>query len=529
MVQLSLITDDHIKKTIITVPIGRLKISEYNPRKERHKDDITRLAERISRNGFEITRALWAERNGEGYEVFAGGTRLQAARLAMLTEVPVVLHEGLTEDDKVRLADEDNENDEYHESVGPVDIWANYAWLNSLPGWTQDRIAKAKGLKSHKLVSVRIKLHNLPDKIKAFVTQDKLNEKHLREISTLGPGSQLSDWLTAKNIQFELCQESVKRSMTTRQTKDLVTKTRSMIETAQDSYNKRKTRQEKFEADNDTKFPDRYHDLFVSQLAADIARTKAAVSRAYSDQLKNFQDAVHQYELELTRQRDAAKAEVLRIEQEAEKERLIQGVLDNIILGDLAEVLPTLPDESIDAIITDPPYPKEFLPLYETLAIQAARLLKPGGSLLVMCGQSYLPEIFNMIIPYIDYRWLFSYQTPGGQSPQIWNHKINAFWKPVIWFTKGEYHGDWHGDVIKSDANDKKHHHWGQSESGMSRIIDGFTEPGQTILDPFLGGGTTGIISIEMGRDFIGCDIDKGSIETTKDRLYSMLKGGRNG
>jgi site-specific DNA-methyltransferase (adenine-specific) len=473
---------------------------------------------------------LWAERSGEGYEVFAGGTRLQAARLAMLTEVPVVLHEGLTEDDKVRLADEDNENDEYHESVGPVDVWANYAWLNSLPGWTQERIAKAKGV-SQKTVSLRLKLNDFDEIVKEFIHQGILEETHLIQFLGLYIDVYFADWLTLETIQLEACQEAVKRSMTTRQTKDLVTKTRSMIEAAQDSYNKLKTRQEKFEADNDTKFPDRYHDLFVSQLADDIARTKAAVSRAYNDQLKNFQDAVHQYELELTKQRDAAQAEVLRIEQEAEKERLIQGVLDNIILGDLAEVLPTLPDASIDAIITDPPYPKEFLPLYETLAIQAARLLKPGGSLLVMCGQSYLPEIFNMIMPYTDYRWLFSYQTPGGQSPQIWNHKINAFWKPVIWFTKGEYQGDWHGDVIKSDVNDndKKHHHWGQSESGMSRIIDGFTEPGQTILDPFLGGGTTGLISIEMGRNFIGCDIDKASIETTKDRLYSMLKGGSNG
>ena len=43
------------------------------------------------------------------------------------------------------LAEYDNENDEYHTPVSPVDIWAEYARLKSL-GWTQQRIAKAKGV-----------------------------------------------------------------------------------------------------------------------------------------------------------------------------------------------------------------------------------------------------------------------------------------------------------------------------------------------------------------------------------------------
>lgn len=529
-VQLALLSDSHIKKSIISAPIGRLEISEYNPRKGRKKEDIEKLAERISRNGFEVTRALWVRKNGDRYDVFAGGTRLKAARLAKLTEVPIVLHEGLTEDDMVRLADEDNENDEYHDSVGPVDVWANYAWLISLPGWSQERIAKAKGLKSHTWVSRRLKMNDLSDRVKNFVRQGSLSEGHLVELLPLCVAAHLSIWLTVQIIRLEVCKEAAKRSMTNRETKDLVTKTRSMIEAAQDSYDKLKTRQEKFEADNGVEFTDKYHDLFVSQLSKDVARTKAAVNRAYSDQLKDFQDAVHQHELELTKQRDAAQAEILRIEQEAERDRLTQAILDNIILGDLAEVLPTIPDESIDAIITDPPYPKEFLPLYKILAAQAGRLLKPGGSLLVMCGQSYLPEIFKLMADSrLNYYWTFSYQTPGGQSPQIWKAKINTFWKPVIWFVKGDYKGDWHGDVIKSDVNDndKKHHYWGQSESGMERIVKEFTQPGQTVLDPFVGGGTTAIVSLVHKCNFIGVDIKPESVETTKERVFDYIKEGQ--
>jgi ParB/RepB/Spo0J family partition protein len=507
MVQLSLISDEHIKKSIIMVSTDSLKISEYNPRKERDKNDITRLAERISRNGYEITRALWAERNGDGYEVFAGGTRLEAARLANLTEIPIVLHEGLTEDDKVRLADEDNENDEYHEKVSPVDVWANYAWLSE-QGWTQERIAKAKRV-NRSVVSERCKWYNLPETIKTFVYQDIIQEAHLRQISSMSIDRHFSPWLTTEQAQLELCQKA--QGLTVRQTKDLVSNYKNLITRVTELC----------------KQTDRPKD-FIALLAETKSRSMAQVQEAYNRVKEVELREARRRELALVEQRDKAEAERIRLEQETEKNRVVQEILDNIILGNLVEILPTLDDESIDAIITDPPYPKEYLPLYETLAIQAARLLKPGGSLVVMCGQSYLPEIFKLMTPHLNYFWTFSYQTPGGQSPQIWKAKVNTFWKPILWFVKGDYKGIWHGDVIKSDVNDndKRHHHWGQSESGMARIVKEFTEVGHVILDPFAGGGTTGLVSIALKRKFIGCDIDKKSINTTKERIYNMLKRG---
>jgi site-specific DNA-methyltransferase (adenine-specific) len=227
---------------------------------------------------------------------------------------------------------------------------------------------------------------------------------------------------------------------------------------------------------------------------------------------------------------------VAKVEKQIEKEREQEALAelgqatrldDNVLLicGDFSE-----PDfeswglgqYSIDTIITDPPYPKKYLSLYESLAVYASWLLKPGGSLLVMAGQSYLPEIFNLMTPYLTYHWTLSYQTPGGQSPQIWQRNINTFWKPILWFVNGEYLGDWHGDVIKSDENDKRFHEWGQSESGMSRIVEAFTEPGDLILDPFCGGGTTGVVSIQLKRKFIGIDIDSQKIALTKGRIAKI-------
>jgi len=188
--------------------------------------------------------------------------------------------------------------------------------------------------------------------------------------------------------------------------------------------------------------------------------------------------------------------------------------------GDFADVAQKLEPESIAAIITDPPYPREYLHLYGLLAEQAARLLKPGGCLLAMAGQSYLPEILNLMTPHLNYHWTISYDTPGGQSPQIWPRKVNAFWKPILWFVKGEYAGDWHGDKIKSNVNDndKRFHGWGQSESGIGKLVYEFAPDG-TMLDPFVGGGTMAAICYRLRKPFVGIDIDPEAIETTQARV----------
>lgn len=199
-----------------------------------------------------------------------------------------------------------------------------------------------------------------------------------------------------------------------------------------------------------------------------------------------------------------------------------------LICGDFAEVAQDLQADSFDAIITDPPYPKEYLHLYGLLAKEAARLLKPGGSLLAMAGQSYLPDVFNLMTPHLAYQWTLSYLTPGGQSPQIWPRKINAFWKPVLWFVKGDYAGNWHGDVFKSDVNDndKRFHHWGQSESGIARLVESFTRPGDVVLDPFVGGGTTAVVCHNLGRRFVGIDIDAEQVAITRRRLTRSVEHG---
>jgi len=190
---------------------------------------------------------------------------------------------------------------------------------------------------------------------------------------------------------------------------------------------------------------------------------------------------------------------------------------------DIRELADKLEPESIDVIITDPPYPKEYLPLYEDLAKLAARVLKPGGSLLVMTGQSYLPEIMRLMEPYIRYHWMIAYAA-FGRHTQVWERNVMCGWKPILWFAKGEYKGIKVFDVVQSAAEDKRFHDWGQSESGIGALIHRFTCPGQLILDPFLGGGTTGIVAIKKGRLFIGTDNDLNAIAIASSRIMEVVE-----
>ncbi len=197
---------------------------------------------------------------------------------------------------------------------------------------------------------------------------------------------------------------------------------------------------------------------------------------------------------------------------------------------DIADACSKVEAGSIDFIITDPPYPEKYLPTFGHLANFAVHALKTGGSLICMSGQSYLHEVFRLLTQNgnLQYQWTLAYLTPGGQATQLWERKVNTFWKPLIWLVKGKYSGNWIGDVVKSapNDNDKNHHHWGQSVSGMNDLLDRFALPGQIICDPFLGGGTTALAARKQNCRFIGFDIDEKCLTTTRERIGQMMAEG---
>jgi DNA modification methylase len=197
----------------------------------------------------------------------------------------------------------------------------------------------------------------------------------------------------------------------------------------------------------------------------------------------------------------------------------LKNVNHELIHGDFRKY--DIAPGSIDAIITDPPYGFEYLSLYADLSEYASRILKSNAPCVVMIGQSWLETSLTFLSRNLKYVWTLAYFTPG-KSTQVFGRKIKSNWKPLVFLVNGENQCEHIGDFINSGEYDKDFHDWGQTEKGMAQIIERFTVKGDLILDPFCGAGTTGVAALNMGRRFIGIDVDEYAIKQSARRLEEI-------
>lgn len=211
------------------------------------------------------------------------------------------------------------------------------------------------------------------------------------------------------------------------------------------------------------------------------------------------------------REAEARKVAEARADAEAQPE----PSLVDIRHGDFREVLADLTD--VDAIVTDPPYPAEFLPLLADLAAWADKVLTDDGVLAVLMGQTHLPEVYRLLDGHRPYRWTACYLTPGNgyvSHPR----KVQSNWKPLLVYGGGPRFSD----VLRTEGTDagaKSLHKWGQDYSAFHTLIERLTSRGQTVADPFMGSGTTLLAAHALGRHAVGADIDSEAVATARERL----------
>jgi len=214
--------------------------------------------------------------------------------------------------------------------------------------------------------------------------------------------------------------------------------------------------------------------------------------------------------------------------------------LNKIICGDCLEVMRDIPDKSVDLVLTDPPYGIDFqsckrkkeerfvkiandkTPFIEWVE-DAFRITKDGGAVVCFCRwdveQSFLDELNRV-----------GYEV---KSQLIWHKKgfgmgdlkrEFAATHENAWFgIKGNYNfpGKRPATVITMQKvdNDKIVHPNEKPVNLMAYLINTLTEPGMTILDPFLGSGTTAIAAHNTGRKFIGIEKEPKYVEIARKRL----------
>jgi hypothetical protein len=184
----------------------------------------------------------------------------------------------------------------------------------------------------------------------------------------------------------------------------------------------------------------------------------------------------------------------------------------DIRCGDFRDALADIEAGSVALVLTDPPYPTEYLPLWDALGEWSRGALSEGGSLIAYCGQSILLQAAARLEWHLRYWWTIA--LIHGQSQMLPGKWVSVGWKPLLWFVQERRANDTMlADTVSGGAPRKTiptgddDGAWAQSVEALEPIISALTGPEDLIVDPFAGSGTVGIAARRFGRRFVGAEL----------------------
>ena len=161
-----------------------------------------------------------------------------------------------------------------------------------------------------------------------------------------------------------------------------------------------------------------------------------------------------------------------------------QDALVTLYHGDCREVLPSV---SAPLVLTDPPYDQDALWAFDWMA--DSEVLDESGTLLSYVGIRQLPYALTALARTLRYRWTLA--VAHHQSRPIPGMWVLDEWKPVLWFERKHNHQQKYLPTMLRGNASKEWHVWGQPARQAAQLIEHFTSPGDLVVDPFAGGGTT--------------------------------------
>ena len=192
-------------------------------------------------------------------------------------------------------------------------------------------------------------------------------------------------------------------------------------------------------------------------------------------------------------------------------------------LGDCRELLPYLVGK-VDAVLTDPPYGigEDGGRCRTRKGTKNPRILRYGG------WDNSTPEksVFDMILACGDEQIIW-----GGNyfSDKLPPSKGWLYWQKLMGgdFSDGELAWTSRNRALREFTKCPKGRdieHPTQKPTEVMEWCLGFLPSAQTILDPFMGSGTTGVAAVKLGRKFIGIEIDEGYFNIACRRISEALK-----
>ena len=211
-----------------------------------------------------------------------------------------------------------------------------------------------------------------------------------------------------------------------------------------------------------------------------------------------------------------------------------------LIHGDCLEILPTLAAGSVDAVITDPPYGMDKFQ-FDNEEWEVTKLLSrvlTDGVIYMFCGDNSYIEARTEIEKWFDFNrtiiWNKTVYQGGGYYQlsheyilfaTIGSHIVNTKYRKntsLAMAQRGEQlsrdNSVWRFPSFNSSTSERNGHPTQKPLALIRRILSGLPMT-QTILDPFMGSGTTGVACVETGRNFIGIEIDADYFKIAQRRI----------
>ena len=237
---------------------------------------------------------------------------------------------------------------------------------------------------------------------------------------------------------------------------------------------------------------------------------------------------------------------------------------NTIIQGDCLNVMKYLPDNSIDMILTDPPYGTtacrwdSIIPL-EPMWEQLKRVIKPNGAIVMTAAQPFTSILVSSNIKMFKYDWVWQKSRPTGvlnakKQPLRDKEDILVFYNKQPTYnpqgleykgcyvgtgaTKANQQGNATGKITQTDdgkyfqdngnyprqvqffkSDGKTVHPTQKPVALMEYLIKTYTNENETVLDFTAGSFTTGVACQNTNRQFIGIELDEAYFEIGKKRL----------
>jgi ParB family chromosome partitioning protein len=190
------------KDDVNRIPLRSIEPSPHQPRSDFDQEALEELAESIKQQG--VIQPIIVEKSPQGYMIVAGERRFRAARMAGLSEVPVIIR-SFTDEEKLEIALIENVQ---REDLNPLEEAKAYRHLMESNNLNQDGLARKIG-KKRSTVANSVRLLNLPEDMRESIAKGELTPGHARAIlSVVNPADQrilyqriLSDSLSVREAE----------------------------------------------------------------------------------------------------------------------------------------------------------------------------------------------------------------------------------------------------------------------------------------------------------------------------------------